>query len=101
MPHYKLYHQAGSEGLDEASEKAMEWIASQCREVAKSHMELAVKAEGMQNLFLENRRLRTELRSFARHHRRSAWEHLEMARRAEAASHSEDADFVLTDMLRL
>jgi hypothetical protein len=84
---------APAEGIGQA----MDWIATHCRQVAEAHMALAEKAEDLMEQFLIARRFRAGLRSFARHHRRAAWQHLEMARRAEAALHGGCEDFDLTD----
>jgi hypothetical protein len=75
----------------------MSWIADHCHQVAKSHMALADKAEVLMERFLDNRRFRSGLRTFARHNRRAAWQHLEMARRAEAAVQTGCNDFDLAE----
>jgi hypothetical protein len=79
--------------------EAMSWIASHCRKVAQEHMTLAEKAERLMENFLGTRRFRTGLRTFARHHRRAAWQQLEMARRAEAALRIGCDDFDLADVV--
>ena len=84
---------------DGSTAEAMTWIAGQCRRVAEGHMALAEKAEGLMDQFLGNRRFRSGLRTFARHHRRAAWQHLEMARRAEAAQRCHCEDFDLADVV--
>jgi len=78
---------------------AMKWIAAHCRKVAKAHMAIADKADGLLRKFIDNRRFRTGLRTFARHHRRAAWQHLEMACRAEAARRADCEEFDLVDIL--
>ncbi len=79
--------------------EAMAWIAAHCRTVAQAHMDLAVKAEELMVQFLDNRRFRAGLRTFARHHRRAAWQHLEMARRSDAAREDGCDDFDLADVV--
>jgi len=64
---------------------SLEVIVAHCRTIAAAHMALAEKVEGLMTEFVENRRFRTGLRTFARYHRRAAWQNLEMANRAEAA----------------
>lgn len=48
---------------------------------------------------VDDRRFRLGLRTFARHRRRAAWQHLEMAHRAEAARQSGLSEFDLTDFV--
>jgi hypothetical protein len=79
--------------------EAMGWMATHCRKVAEAHMALAEKAEELMDQFLDNRRFRAGLRTFARHHRRAAWQQLEMARRAEAARRGNCEDFDLADVV--
>jgi hypothetical protein len=79
--------------------EAMTWIAAHCRKLAEEHMALADKTEELMDNFLDNRRFRTGLRTFARHHRRAAWQHLEMARRADAARRTGCEDFDLADVV--
>ena len=62
-------------------------------------MALAEKAEELMDDFLDNRCFRTGLRTIARHHWRAAWQHLEMARRAEAARRTGCEDFDLADVV--
>ena len=62
-------------------------------------MALAAKAEELMDRFLDNRRFRTGLRTFARHHRRAAWQHLEMARRADAARRDGGEEFDVADVV--
>jgi hypothetical protein len=69
---------------DKISE-SLKWIAVHCRTIAVAHMALADKVESLMEQFLDKRRFRTGLRTFARYHRRVAWQNLEMASRAEAA----------------
>ena len=78
--------------------ETMAWIAIHCRKVAEEHMAIAEKAEELMNSFLDNRHVRTGLRTFARLHRRAAWQYLEMARRAEAARRTGCQDFDLADV---
>jgi hypothetical protein len=84
---------------DENAAGAIAWIAAHCRKVAEAHMALAEKAEGLMDQFTDNRRFRSGLRAFARHQRRLAWQHLEMALRAEAAWRTGCHDFDLADVV--
>jgi hypothetical protein len=78
--------------------ETMNWIASQCRKVAEEHTALAERAESLMNSFDGHRHFDTELRSFARYHRRAARADLEMAHRAEAAIRSGFDEFDLADV---
>ena len=60
-------------------------IADRCRVIARAHMAVATKAEGLNAEFLTDRHFRAGLRALARHHRRAAWRYLELARRADSA----------------
>jgi hypothetical protein len=88
-------HAVSNDGADET----LAWIAFHCRQVSQAHMALAVKAEELMNRMEDNRKFRTGLRTFARHHRQVAWQHLEMARRAEAARHGSHEEFDLADVV--
>lgn len=79
--------------------ESLVWIADHCRKVSKEHLALAETAEGLMELFLDNRKFHGNLRTFARHHRKAARQHLEMAERADAARRRDQDDFDLTDVV--
>jgi hypothetical protein len=76
---------AEEDKISESLKESLKWIAVHCRTIAVAHMALADKVESLMEQFLDKRRFRTGLRTFARYHRRVAWQNLEMASRAEAA----------------
>ena len=70
---------------DGGAAEAIGRIADHCRAIARAHMAVAAKAEGLKAEFLTDRRFRAGLRALAQHHRRAAWRHLQLARRADSA----------------
>jgi len=83
---------------DKISE-SLKWIAVHFRTIAAAHMALADKVESLMEKFLDNRRFRTGLRTYARHHRRVAWQNLEMANRADAARKNGYDELDMADMV--
>lgn len=78
-----------SNGLDDTlnfengAVQTVNWMAARCRQMAATHMSLAVKAEELlEGLHLKSAS-RRDLRSLARHHRRMAWQQLEIAWKIE------------------
>ncbi|MDB5309140.1 MAG: hypothetical protein JWO38_3342 [Gemmataceae bacterium] len=74
---------APSPGESAALYEFLEWLAQQARVVAHTEAEAAERAEALTERFLFDRRSRVSLRGLARQNRRAAWQHLELALKAE------------------
>jgi hypothetical protein len=69
--------------FDNGALQTINWMAARCRQIAAAHMSLAVKAEELTERLHSKSSSRRDLRSFARHHRRMAWQQLEIAWKIE------------------